>query len=123
MNSNVTHIQERIDTLWRGFLAMMIALGAAMLPLEALAGGNQNAISNLFCNVVEWFTGPIGKGLATLAIIVVGIGALLGKVSWGMAMIVGVGVALVFGAITIVNTLGAGSAANCQTGNVVGAGG
>jgi type IV secretion system protein VirB2 len=60
----------------------------------------------MFCTVAGWFSGSTGKGLATIAITIVGIGALLGKVSWGMAMIVGVGVAIVFGAASIVEALG-----------------
>ena len=42
----------------------------------------------------------------TLAIITVGVGALMGKVSWGMAIIVGIGVAVIFGAPEIVGDLG-----------------
>jgi type IV secretion system protein VirB2 len=66
-------------------------------------------MGNVLCTVVRWFTGNTGKGLATIAITIIGIGALLGKVSWGMAMIVGIGVAIVFGAAQLVNTMGAGS--------------
>ena len=62
----------------------------------------------MLCNVANWFKGPIGRGIATLAIIVIGVGALMGKVSWGMAIIVGIGIAVIFGAPTIVNELGAG---------------
>lgn len=50
-------------------------------------------------------TGNTGKGLATIAITVIGIGALLGKVSWGMAIIVGIGVDIVFGAAGIVDAM------------------
>jgi len=64
-------------------------------------------MGNVLCTVLAWFTGNTGKGLATISITVIGIGALLGKVSWGMAMIVGIGVAIVFGAAGIVNAMGA----------------
>ena len=73
-------------------------------------GGGQ--IGEILCNIVGWFTGPVGQGLATLAVIVIGVGALMGKVSWGMAIIVAVGIAAVFGAPTIVGTLG-GNTAGC----------
>lgn len=73
------------------------------------AGGTPQALAQILCNVVEWFTGPVGAGIATLAIIVIGIGALMGKVSWGMAIIVGIGVGVIFGAPTIVDALGADS--------------
>jgi len=70
------------------------------------ASGGGGTIGSLLCGVAGWFTGPVGSGIATLAILVIGIGALMGKVSWGMAIIVGLGVAIIFGAPTIVDELG-----------------
>jgi type IV secretion system protein VirB2 len=99
---------EKIMTLAWCLVGMYAAM---LLPSDALAqtlGGGGDTIGNVLCNVVEWFTGPVGQGIATLAIIVVGIGALMGKVSWGMAIIVGIGVAVIFGAPSIVSELGAG---------------
>jgi type IV secretion system protein VirB2 len=97
------------------FAWAIVAMYAMMLvPADALAaaGGAPDALSDVLCNVVEWFTGPIGAGIATLAIIVIGVGALMGKVSWGMAIIVGLGVGVIFGAKEIVDALsdGAGTA-------------
>jgi len=95
-------------------LAWCLVLTYAMflIPVDALAGytaptGDGDTLGNLLCGVADWFTGSVGKGIATLAIIVIGIGALMGKVSWGMAIIVGLGVAVIFGAPQIVNELGA----------------
>jgi type IV secretion system protein VirB2 len=93
---------------------LFAAYAAALLPVDAMAtaaagtGAGGDTIGNVLCNVVEWFTGKVGQGIATLAIIVIGVGALMGKVSWGMAIIVGIGVAVIFGAPAIVNELGAG---------------
>ncbi len=90
---------------------LVAAYAALLLPTDAMAqiGGvtGGGTIGNVLCNVVGWFTGPVGQGIATLAIIVIGVGALMGKVSWGMAIIVGIGVAVIFGAPTIVGELGA----------------
>ncbi len=98
-------------------LGLVMAYAATLIPTDALAGsgalgmgdvtptGSGDTIGSLLCGVVEWFTGTVGQGIATLAIIVIGIGALMGKVSWGMAIIVGIGVAVIFGAPTIVNEL------------------
>lgn len=99
---------------------MVAAYAAMLIPTDALAevsgsvsfgggsGSGGETIGGLLCNVADWFTGPVGQGIATLAIIVIGIGALMGKVSWGMAIIVGIGVAVIFGAPTIVGELGTG---------------
>jgi type IV secretory pathway VirB2 component (pilin) len=96
----------KTDRLMSMALCMLVAYAAMLFPVEALAqapGGG--TIGTLLCSVANWFTGPVGAGIATLAILVIGIGALMGKVSWGMAIIVGIGVAVIFGADTIVEEL------------------
>ena len=85
-----------------------MAVCLVTLPDLAFAAGQNTPMGNVLCTVVGWFTGNTGKGLATIAITVIGIGALLGKVSWGMAIIVGIGVAIVFGAAGIVDAMNAG---------------
>lgn len=96
------------DKLMSLALALFASYAIMLMPTEALAfgGGGGDTIGNVLCNVVDWFTGPVGQGIATLAIIVIGVGALMGKVSWGMAIIVGIGVAVIFGASSIVSELG-----------------
>ena len=112
------------EKLWALCLGFVFAYAAFLVPTDAFAqavtisgsgtigggssGGGGGTIGNMLCNVANWFKGPIGRGIATLAIIVIGVGALMGKVSWGMAIIVGIGIAVIFGAPTIVNELGAG---------------
>lgn len=93
------------DTLKSVAWCMMLAYAMLLVPQEALAQTGGETIGNLLCDVASWFTGPVGQGIATLAIIVIGIGALMGKVSWGMAIIVGIGVAVIFGAPAIVEEL------------------
>ncbi len=89
-------------------LCLTMALGMMLVPdlVMAQAGTGETEIARVLCLVVDWFTGSVGKGIATLAIIIIGVGALMGKVSWGMAIIVGIGVAVIFGASNIVNELG-----------------
>lgn len=117
---------ETIDVIWRGLLAISAVMVFTMLPLEAIAGdrGQGTALDNVLCNIVSFFTGAVGKGIATLAIIIIGIGALLGKISWGVAMIVAIGVGLVFGAGTMIDAIGGSGAAggiggteDCDTGD------
>lgn len=87
---------------WNLSLALFAVYIAATVPGVAYAEG---VIGDVLCDVAGWFTGTIGQGIATLAVIIIGIGALMGKVSWGMAIIVGIGVAVIFGASTIVGEL------------------
>jgi type IV secretion system protein VirB2 len=116
-NDTIKSAQSAIDMCWHLFLLFAVVIGASMLPeaVFAQSGGSQNnVIEQVFCNLVIILTGTTGKAVATVAIIAVGVGALLGKISWGMALIVGIGVALIFGAASIVNALG-GSTSQCSS--------
>ncbi|MFZ4540547.1 MAG: TrbC/VirB2 family protein [Rickettsiales bacterium] len=96
------------DQMKNALMALFAVYAVMLLPMDAMAT-DPTGLSNVLCNVVHWFTGPIGTGIATLAIIVIGVGALMGKVSWGMAIIVGLGVGVIFGAPSIVEALGGNS--------------
>jgi len=106
----MTNIERMKSLVW----CMMLAYAVFLIPADAMAQTvtDSTVLGDLLCGVAGWFTGSVGKGIATLAIIVIGVGALMGKVSWGMAIIVGLGVAVIFGAPSIVNEL-AGGAGNC----------
>ena len=108
---------KNLSYAWQACLLVMLTVFVVMLP-DLAAADSDTPMGNVLCTVKNWFTGNTGKGLATIAITVIGIGALLGKVSWGMAIIVGIGVAIVFGAAGIVDALGGGvsdAASNCST--------
>jgi type IV secretion system protein VirB2 len=104
-----------LSLAWRVSLLVLLTAVVIMTPDLALAVNSNTPMGNVLCTVVNWFTGNTGKGLATIAITIIGIGALLGKVSWGMAIIVGIGVAIVFGAAGIVEAMGAGVGTGCAT--------
>lgn len=100
---------KQLNLTWQVCLFVMLSAVAIMAPDLALAQTATNSsLGNTLCMVSGWFLGNTGRGLATIGIIIIGIGALLGKVSWGMALIVGVGVALIFGASGLVTSLGGG---------------
>lgn len=98
---------------WAVTLAVVCVVFLSLIPDLAYAANTP--MGKVLCTMVNWLTGNTGKGLATIAITIVGIGALLGKVSWGMAIIVGIGVAIVFGAAGIVNAMNAGATTTCST--------
>lgn len=109
-------ISTQRDTMWSAFLALALFIAVMVVPEVAMAGGagggGDNPLTNTLCTLVQWLTGPTGRAVATLAIIIIGVGALMGKVSWGMAIIVALGIAIVFGAPTLLNLLGGGGQ-NC----------
>ncbi|MCP5361172.1 MAG: TrbC/VirB2 family protein [Hyphomicrobiales bacterium] len=75
--------------------------------LNAIIGGG-------LCNVIGNLTGNVGAAIATLAVFILGVGAFFGKVNWGLAVMVAVGIAAIFGAASIVGTVDS-SAAGCTT--------
>ncbi|MFV9875778.1 MAG: TrbC/VirB2 family protein [Rickettsiales endosymbiont of Dermacentor nuttalli] len=81
------------------FMVIMVML---LLPIEVMAQSNEDAISRVLCNIVKQLNGPIGKGISTIAIIVLGIGLFLGKLSWGLAVATAIGIGMIFGATQIV---------------------
>ena len=98
-----------LSLAWQVCLMVMLSAVIVMMPDFAFAQSSDTPMGNVLCTALSWFTGNTGKGLATIAITVIGIGALLGKVSWGMAMIVGIGVSIVFGAAGLVSSMNAGT--------------
>src|ERR1700722_20152725 len=101
MNTSVIKTaQDKIDLYWRIMLAFSLAVAINMLPDMALAAGGDaslGSIGSILCTIVQALTGQVGRAIGTIAIITVGIGALMGKISWGLALIVAMGVAIVFG--------------------------
>jgi type IV secretory pathway VirB2 component (pilin) len=82
----------------------------------ALAAGNQNSttIQDYMCNAYSIFNGPLGKTFAVFAIVALGVGFFLGKVSWGTAIAVALGVGAIFGAPALVGTIiGGGDVSSC----------
>lgn len=120
INSETKSAQSTIDMCWQLLSLVAVCACVSLFSEAALAqpASDSNAIEQVFCNVVLILTGTTGKAIATVAVIAVGVGALLGKISWGMALIVALGVALIFGAASIVSSLG-GSGGTCTSGTLV----
>ncbi len=90
-----------------------LAMGMCLLisnPAAAidLSGFKLTGISTVLCNAAYLVIFDIGRGLASLAIVAIGIAAMLGKASWGQAMSLGVGIGVVFGSLTMTTTLTTG---------------
>lgn len=80
---------------------------------QAAAGAPPTQIEETLCNVVKLAQGGIGKAIAAIIIISLAIALFLGKVSWGLAIAVAVGMGLLFGAPAIVNLIAPAGAAGC----------
>ncbi|MBL6621368.1 MAG: TrbC/VirB2 family protein [Rickettsiales bacterium] len=86
------------------FLFSFFALVIALNPSQAFAADTQ--IEATLCNILYFLTGTIGKAIAAFALVFLGISLFLGKVSWGLAISTALGVATIFGAPQLVETLG-----------------
>jgi type IV secretory pathway VirB2 component (pilin) len=102
-----TMAEELDDSIRIAQIALVSAV-LIMVPSLLMAQTPVNsAVGNYICLIANNFMGNAGRGIATIGISVLGIGALLGKISWIQAMVVGVGVAVLFGAPYIALDLGA----------------
>ncbi len=112
---------EYTDLTWRAFLTLSLFAAIMLVPEMALAAapGGVTPMETVMCNMVAWMTGATGRAIATIGIIIIGIGALLGKVSWGVALIVAIGVAMVFGSATLVGLLGGSTTACAPNATIV----
>jgi len=91
------------------FTFSLIALAAAamvMMPGFALA---DDPIGRQLCDIAGWFKGPTGRGIATIAIVVLGIAAFFGKVTWGMALMFAIGIFAIFGSSEIIAAVSSGT--------------
>jgi type IV secretion system protein VirB2 len=87
---------------------------AFAVPLNNLYDG-RDAISNVLCAIVDKFNGPLGKGISSLAIIVIGVGLFLGKLNWAVAVATAIGIGLIFGASNMVSWIGSAGLGTLST--------
>jgi type IV secretion system protein VirB2 len=86
------------------YQAQLAAQAAANQQLIA-QGTKGTAIGGMLCTVASWFTGNVGKGLAVIGVAIVGISAMKGRVSMKVAIFVMLGIAIIFGAPSIVKAM------------------
>lgn len=55
----------------------------------------------VFCDIAYVTQSNVAKGIASIAVIMLGINAMIGKVSWATALLIAVGIAVVFNANNI----------------------
>lgn len=89
-------------------LCALLALSLFMLMTSpALAAGtiDLSPITSILTGIANTLTGPLGKAMATLAVIGIGAAWLMGYVDFRTVIYVVAGIAIVAGAATIVNTM------------------
>ena len=66
----------------------------------------KSPVGDVLCIVQSFFTGNAGKGIACIGILILGVGAMYGKITWAQATVVGVGIAILFGADSLIIAIG-----------------
>jgi type IV secretion system protein VirB2 len=103
---------------------MVLSASAALLVIEpsiatatvptldtsGVATGGANGISRAVNAIVQTLTGTLGQSIAVLAVVIMGIMAMFGRLAWDHAMKVILGIAIVFGAATIITWITTGTA-------------
>ena len=93
---------------WQFAIFMVLVAGVvAVSTSPALAAGtiNLSPITNILVGIAATLTGPLGKAMATLAVIGIGAAWLMGYVQFDKVVYVIAGIAIIAGAATIVNTV------------------
>lgn len=93
--------EKEINGAIKFTLCASVASLATLEPGIAMATSN---LTNVAQNVLTFITGPFGRTVATIAVVVLGLMAMFGKLAWDNAIKVILGIALVFGAGSIIDS-------------------
>ncbi len=105
-----TEQQKESSRLLRFILVSSGVLLVALEPSVAGATGvTAGSLETMVTNILSTLTGTFGKAIATIAIMVMGIMAMFGKLAWDTAIKVIVGIAVTFGAASIVEWVTGGT--------------
>ncbi len=100
---------DRNET-WRLVMLMLLTIVAYILCLSPAFAisipivpgiAPDSKMAQVICSIYGIIAFDVGRGLATLAICALGIGAMLGRVTWGQVVTVGAGIGVTIGAITL----------------------
>jgi type IV secretory pathway VirB2 component (pilin) len=94
------------------FAFMLLALVA--LSPDASYAQSADSVEAVICNIVLELQGPVARGVAAFGIIFLGFSLFLGKISWGVALALGIGIAAIFGANEIVSVMVNDDADSCS---------
>jgi len=95
--------------LWQCSLLAVLCAALVLLPDLAFAAPVNSIAGNAICDISDSFTGEVATGIGTIAICTVGTMACIGRVQWTTAVVVAVGVSLMFGTTTLLSTIYASS--------------
>lgn len=91
----------------------VLASVAVILAFEpSIAAATTSNIETAAATILTAITGPLGRTVATIAVVVLGMMAMFGKLAWDMAIKVILGIAIMFGAASVVDWISGGMSVN-----------
>ena len=99
-------LTKSIDMMYKALVIAIMSLTLiSIMPVQnshASTAAGKDKVTEILCRANNFIAGGPGKAIAVLIILSLAIGLFLGKVSWGMAIAVAVGMGIMFGAPQIV---------------------
>ncbi len=103
------------DNLWQ--IGLLFCLTAALLLMPEMSFSTSyttdDGISTVLCIIVTKLTGPIGKTMGMIALVVLGVGVFMGKLQWPLALSIALGITFIFSAGKIINWLSGQGTNSC----------
>lgn len=103
---------EQLKSVWKvcfiALFAVFLSLISPIYESKAAPAADiteKNKITEILCNVTNVITGGVGRTIAILIVVSLAIALFLGKVTWGMAIAVAVGMGILFGAKDLVKAI------------------
>lgn len=87
-----------------------------MIPVFSYAAGSGSMFDTSSCNILNIVMGTPGKVFAAFAVVSTGFGFFSGKISWGLCVGVVGGIAVIFGAPSVVSAISGKPMFACQQG-------
>lgn len=109
------NLTNQLKLMWKLCIICVMAITlTSVAPLQnSYANNSSTAITDTLCRITNELTGGIGKAISIIIVISLAIALFLGKVTWGVAIAVAVGMGILFGAKGVVDLVAGGGAQPC----------
>jgi type IV secretory pathway VirB2 component (pilin) len=110
--------RKKQTTAWTNSVCLFqfIMFGVMAIAIYSLMMTDANAANPgaTLCKAIgDTMGGGLARAISTIGILIVGVGATLGKMTWTTALTVAVGIAVIFGTLSIVSSLSGVGAPGC----------